>query len=317
MTTETATTARPSDEIDILTLLGDVWRQKFLVAACILVGLICASIYLHRATYTYSAELKVTPAQPTSAGPGSRLGGLAGLASMAGIGLAQDAGSSSFMLYTEGLKSRTVAETLARRPDIMRVIFETEWNPQENRFQGPPDGPSFRSGLKAILGVPSYPWRAPDAARLHEFIKENVEIVQTADSPVTTIKFSHEDPRFAKTFLAALHQAVDADLRRKARARSGDYIEYLSRQLQAVSVAEHRVAIAAALSEQEKTRMMASSTLAFAAEPFDPATSSLRPTSPQPVAVLAIGLAVGAFFGILAAIGRSFLAPLLRSRLRT
>gem|GEM_PF-4512696 len=44
--------------------------------------------------------------------------------------------------------------------------------------------------------------------------------------------------------------------------------------------------------------MMASSSLAFAAEPVDPAAASLRPTNPVPTLVLIIGFVVGGVVGI-------------------
>jgi uncharacterized protein involved in exopolysaccharide biosynthesis len=263
-----------------------------------------AIFYLQRATYSYTAQLKVTAAQGNTAG-GSKLGGLATLASVAGLSAPQDPGALSFQLYTEGLKSRTVAEALARRPDIMQVIFAPEWDAAAGRFVEPTTFVGDLSrGAKRLFGLPVYAWHAPDAARLQAIIEQSVSVDQNLESPVTTISFSHPDPRFAVKFLTALHEAVDDELRRKARNRSGEYIAYLSRQLAGVSIAEHRVALAQALSDQEKTRMMASSTMSFAAEPFGPATASLRPTKPAPMLVLATGLVMGVFLGIVAAFVR-------------
>jgi len=72
-----------------------------------------------------------------------------------------------------------------------------------------------------------------------------------------------------------------------------------------VTLAEHRVALAAALSEQEKTRMLAQSSAPFAAEPPSTASTLLRPTSPRPLVFLIVAVVLEFGLGILAALGVS------------
>lgn len=103
---------------------------------------------------------------------------------------------------------------------------------------------------------------------------------------------------------------LDNSIRRRARDRASQYITYLSGQLQTARLVEHRSAIAQTLAEQERNRMMASSTLAYAAEPLDQVVTSLRPTEPRPALVLAIYLLVGTAIGIVAALARAQLRKL-------
>lgn len=288
------------DEIELVQLITDVWAQRWLVAAFVLISLIASIFYLQQAAYLYTAEMKVTPTQPSSQSSRSKLGGLAGLASIAGVSLGQDSGAMSFMLYTKGVSSRSVAEALARRPDLMQVVFSNEWDQRTQRFVEPQPSPlaAVAKSVKSLLGLPTTRWQKPDAARLHDYIEANVKIEEAPDAPLATLTYSHEDPRFATRFLAAIHQVLDDNIRRRAFDRASQYIDYLSSQLETARLLEHRNAIAQALSEQERNRMMASSRMAFAAEPFDPPTASLRPTSPRPILVLAVGTIIGFVIGI-------------------
>jgi hypothetical protein len=268
------------------TLLG------FIVAAVAL-----AVLYLNVATYFYTATMNVTPVQSSSSA--SKLGNLAGLASIASVSLPQDSSSMSFVLYTEGLRSRLAADTLSRDPVIMQSVFKSEWNAQQGRFVEPsgPLTPVIRA-IKTLFGLPQYQWRAPDAARLQAYLQQEIKIIQSPKSPVATIIYSNPDADFAGTMLSRLNKVVDDSLRRRSLDRSNDSIAYLTQQLARVTLVEHREAIAAALSEQEKQRMFASSSMPFAAEPFGGIIVSLRPTSPQPVIVLIAAVFAGLLTGI-------------------
>lgn len=292
--------AAGNDVIDLAELLGGLWRQKWLIVICTALGLAVGVYKLNRTTFYYTAELKVTPAQQSEASA-PRLSGLASLASRAGIGLGSASSSTPFILYTEGISSRSVADALAQRPDIMHVIFAGEWDDRTQRYVEPRRGliGSALRPVKSLLGFPpEEEWRKPDAARLQAYIKSGVKVLKDPESPVVTLRYLHPDPKFAAIFLTEVHRVLDNSLRRRARDRATQYIDYLAGQLQVTRLAEHRSAIAQTLAEQERNRMMASSTLAYAAEPLDQVVTSLRPTEPRPVLVLAINLLVGLIAGI-------------------
>lgn len=289
-----------NDEIDLIELFSNLWKQRWLIVAIVAFGLVAGIFYLQRATYLYTAELKVAPAQAAHSSSKSKLGGLASLASIAGVNMGQDPGTMSFLLYTEGVSSRSVADALSRERELMKVIFRNEWDEDAQRFVEPQPGlvGSAARTIKSLLGIPSYGWEKPGAARLQDYIEKNVKLTEDTGSPVVTLSFAHEDPLFAAQFLMEIHRVLDSNIREKARQRATQYIDYLSKQLQSANMIEHRNALAQALSEQEKSRMMASSTLAFAAEPLDPATTSLRPTNPNPVLVLTLSIILSAAIGV-------------------
>lgn len=289
-------------------LFAYLWRRPALIATYAAIGLVLAILYLHFAKYEYTIQLQVGPVKTSGSGRGgslsSQLGDLASMVPIAGLAVGASADSPDFKLYMEGMFSRSIADALANRTDLMKVIFKTEWNASEQRWEEPHGiVRNIVSGLKYILGIPITPWSPPDGARLQEYIQKNVMIDQNLRNVLVTISFEHEDPDFGRRFLTALHQADDDHLRKATLVRSEAYIKYLSAKLATITVAEHRQALADSLSEQEKSMMMASGGASFSAEPFGGASASIRPTSPLPIVVLSMGV----FLGVLAGLASAFL----------
>jgi len=285
------------DEIDLRELFRTLWTGRWTIALVTAAFVALAVIYLHVATYRYTAELVLTPTQSSNT---SRLGGLGGLASLAGVSLPQDQKEMSFSLYQQGVHSRGLADALARHKPLMRVVFANEWNVDAGRWQQPRGAMSSMVGaLKNILGVPVYEWRTPDGARLQTYLKREVGVAEDMKKPFVTLTFDHKDPEFAVYFLNTLNVELDNILRQKALERATSNIAYLSEQLSRVTITEHRAAIAESLSEQEKQKMAASSSAPFAADPFGTASASLRPTSPRPPLVLIMSLIGGVMLGSL------------------
>lgn len=302
------------DEIDLVELVRTLWAGRWIIAGVTTATLLLAVLYLNIVTYTYTARLTLTPAQASGSTLTSKLGGLGDLASLAGINMPQDSNALAFSLYVEGVHSRSLADALARHKDLMRVIFHRDWNAASGIWQEPKGFVrSAATTVKHMLGIPVFDWRPPDGARLQEFMDEEVGIEQDPKKPFVSITFNHEDPAFASRFVSTLNSELDNLLRQKALARANGNIEYLSTQLGKVTIAEHREALAQALSEQEKQRMAASSSAPYAADPFGTATASARPTAPRPVLVLAASLMAGLLLGTLAALGisrlRAYRAP--------
>lgn len=135
-------------------------------------------------------------------------------------------------------------------------------------------------------------WTPPTAQDLRIFMGKNISIVEDKEKSKLTITFAHSDPRFAAYFLALANHETDEFLRSAALTRATAYIRYLERRLAHVAVAEYRQSLAEALATYEKSRMMASSNVPFAAEKFGNIWVSPMPTEPSPFLVLVLSITV-------------------------
>lgn len=289
------------DIFEFFRILMDRWK---ILLAFTLAGLGAAVLYLNVATYTYSVSFRVTP---TESEVGNLTGKLGGLAAVAGLSLGADQAIQPFELYVESFYSPEVAARLSARTDILQQAFPDEWNAQTGAWEEPRT-PIRLVGraVKSALGIPVFPWEQPNAARLQEYIKDEVILVRDPKKSVTTFSMDHANPDFAVLLLSSLHDSVDQMIRDRALRRANSYIDYLSMKLGEVSLAEHREALATTLGEQERVRMMSSSSMPYAAEPLGKPIVSLRPTKPKPLLILALGLLGGGFLGVAAVLGWRF-----------
>ena len=296
------------DEINILELAQKLLARWPIILACMMLTLSAGVLTLRYSTYTYTAELKVTPVQTNAQGSLSQLGQLSGLASLVGVALPRS-DATPFFLYVESVASRAVADQLATDPELMKRVFRSEWDASTNRYvERLTTFDSIANSLRDLFGIPVFPWTPPDGARLQLYLQNSVEVVEDTRKPIVTLRYEHEDPAFATAFLATLDRAIDSELRRKTLDRVNENITYLSQQLTAVRLAEHRQAIIGMLSEQEKSRMMASSTAPIAAETVSGPTSSFRPTKPRQLLVIAATVLAGFLLGCILALAWEWFA---------
>ncbi len=278
------------------------WKTVMVTA---LVAIAAMVIYLNLAIYKFTATVKLTTTQ-SSSGLGSQLGSLGALASIASVRLPQGAGEQNFLNFSQSLVSRSTAEGLMARPDLLHVIFENEWDPQSRRWTAPHGAVKAIATIgRTLLGLPVFPYRVPDAARLQDYLEKNVTIAEDTRKPIIAMSYSNKDPKFAAALLTALTSIDDETLRRKSLARSKDYIAYLEDQFKIVQLAESRTALAAVLGEQEKLRMLASARAPFAAEPVSDIGVSDQPTTPKPVLFLIAAAVAGLILGVLATLVRA------------
>jgi uncharacterized protein involved in exopolysaccharide biosynthesis len=296
------------DEINILELAQRMLARWPIIVACMMLTSLAGVLTLRYSTYTYTAELKVTPVQANAQGSLSQLGQLSGLASLVGVALPRS-DATPFFLYVESVASRAVADQLATDPELMKRVFKSEWDASTNRYvERVTTFGSIANSLRELLGIPVFPWTPPDGARLQIYLQSSVEVSEDTRKPIVTLRYDHEDPAFAAAFLATLDRAIDSELRKKTLDRVNENIAYLSQQLTTVRLAEHRQAIIDMLSEQEKSRMMASSTAPIAAETVSGPTSSFRPTKPRQLLVIAATVLAGFLLGCILALAWDWFA---------
>ena len=292
------------DEIDLYKLAQVIWRQKWIIAAITLLTIIGAITYLNIASYNYTVTLKVVPVEKEAGGLVSRFGGFA---SLAGVSVPGDDAVSQFGLYKELLTGLETAERVSQRAEVMRVVFAGEWNAQKNEWMEPTGVlKDLKGQIKSTLGIPVYPWQPPDGRRLKEYLKDAITITKSRDTAVTSVSINVRNVSFGKDLLWALHEIVDASLRDLALEKARRHIDYVRQLLTKVTMADYRQALIEVLSTQEKSRMLASSELFFAADPLGVPTATLRPTKPKPAAVLVLSLVLGLLAGILVVLIRNW-----------
>jgi hypothetical protein len=298
--TETDYHAADDNAINTVTLAdlaGTLRRQIRFVGLIVLAVILAAVLYLHFAVYKYTVTLSVVAVGDTSqSSTGGSFGSLAGLA---GLALPASQSEREFSLYLDGLQSREASVRLvAARPDLLRRIFDREWDPAQKVWRSPGVGFHPLAILSFLLGAPWKDWEAPSPARLQRFLQKQLTIVRSREQPVVTVSIEMADPELGQDLLWSLHKSVDDYLRQRAIERASGFINYLNAKLKTTIVEEYRAALVQMLSDQEKKKMVASSNVAFAAESFGKPVSTDEPTSPRPLIVLLLAFVFGGILGV-------------------
>ena len=289
-----------ANEISLSDIAAVLGRHTRLLVTVPLAMLVLAVIYLHLSEPKYAVTLKVTP---TSSAQSALPIGLTGLADLTGLAIPAGNETVDFELYLEGLQARETSAAVTRDQALLRRLFADQWDEEAGEWIEPGGLMRGTAGvIKAVVGVPGQDWRPPGAETVNEFLDEELVILRDRTGPVVSIMIEHSRPEVAQALLALLHQTVDSALRQKELDRTGAYVAYLKDQLANVSVTEYRQALHDILAEQEKRRMVASSTLPFAAEPFGEPTISVRPTSPRPLLTIVSSVLFGILLGIVIAL---------------
>ena len=98
---------------------------------------------------------------------------------------------------------------------------------------------------------------------------------------VTTLKMSVEDPKLGIEFLKKIHEISDSILRQRQIRRTDDYIKFLNRRLSLTKKQDQRLSLISTLAEQQRSKMIATSEMAFAAEYFGQPYQSPSPIEPR------------------------------------
>ena len=294
------------DEIDLRELFTKLWRGRWVIASLCSVALVLASFYLHVAARKYTVSMTFKPVIEEGAGP--NLAGLGGLASLAGVSLPQS-GSGDFATFRTLLRSEEVAERVIAATELLPAIFKNEWDAQQAQFRKPPRGLLGRSlsGLKSILtGDEKRDYIAPNPQRLSIFMDRTLGLSVNNETGFLTVSAESEDPETLVALIVAATEATDQLMKERYIVNAEQTLQFYQSKILTSRSREHREALAKLISAEDQKLMLTSEGRHFVAEPLTRATTSVDPTSPKSVLVLA--LALGLFSGAALVVIRSALS---------
>ena len=296
------------DEIDLRELFTKLWHGRWVIVALCCVALVLASFYLHVAARKYTVSMTFKPVIEEGAGP--NLAGLGGLASLAGVSLPQS-GSGDFATFRTLLRSEEVAERVIAATELLPAIFKNEWDAQLAQFRKPPRGLLGRSlsGLKSILtGDKKRDYIAPNPQRLSIFMDRTLGLSVNNETGFLTVSAESEDPETLVALIVAATEATDQLMKERYIVNAEQTLQFYQSKILTSRSREHREALAKLISAEDQKLMLTSEGRHFVAEPLTRATTSMDPTSPKSVLVLALALVLGLFSGAALVVIRSALS---------
>lgn len=260
-------------------------------------SIMLASLHLRLAERKYTVRYVFAPVASENSGPS--IGGLGGLASLAGVSLPTGS-SSDFLTYKFLLKSEEVAARMLKDRDLLVSVFSSDWDTERELFRQPASGPlkSVVRGLKNLLtGNEPSAYIPPNAARLSAWMDEAFNSSEDRDTGFLTLSAETAKPTLMVDVITRATQQTDQLLKERYIATAEQTMSFYQQQLSRARAREHREALAKLIAQEDQKLMLASKGSYFVAEPITEPYVSLDPTSPKASLVLALSVVLGGFLG--------------------
>ena len=217
------------------------------------------------------------------------------------LGAAASQQGANFEQYTELLVSNEVARRLYADHHVERRIWKSAWDAKNERWI-PPSGvvPALASVAKSVLGWPQ--WQPPGPQDVSEYLERSIVISATKAglfnvSSIYRVQIRSSDPQLARDLLGLLHQEADSILRTQRMRELDAAIVYLEKKLGETTIVPAQNALSDALALAIRERVLLLGDASYAAIVIDPPAIPKRPSSPQPVLLLAVALVAGGSIG--------------------
>jgi uncharacterized protein involved in exopolysaccharide biosynthesis len=244
------------DEIDLLEYWRIIWKKRWLIIGVVCVAAVLAAGYSLTLPNIYRAEVVITPVGEKSGGQMS-LGGLGGLASMAGISLGGGGGDVEVNLAV--LKSREFLWAFVKENKLKPVLFEGAWDASSKSWRG----------------------SEPNQWAVYRRINSMVSISSDMKTGLISVSVECTDAALAAKLANDLVARLNAHLRQEALERSQKTLGYLNDELGRVRVAEMRQALFGLISQEQKRSMLASTQKEYAFRILDTAVAPDMKSKPK------------------------------------
>lgn len=268
-------------EIGLLQLWEIIWNDRWVITSITFGFAVLATIgsLLMPDVYRGDVLLASVAIEDENGGIASKIGGLSGLASLAGFSLSNAGGIDENLAI---LTSREFLWRFFEERNLLPVLFEDDWDKdaQQWREKDPDEQPSL--------------W---DAYRL---VTEDELLTVSTDRKTGLISVAVEwtDAALASQWANELVHRLNEHLRARAISRSTTNLEYLNKELSRSQVAEMRQTLFALIAKEQRASMLANTQQEFAFRILDPASEPDEKVKPYRALIVLGATFLGGMFAL-------------------
>jgi uncharacterized protein involved in exopolysaccharide biosynthesis len=262
-----------TDEIRMKDLVQMVLLYRYRIALFMICCTIVVGVLSYLVQKQYDVTIVISPVTSTSDKSlgGGALGGLSGLAALAGMSLGSDSKKNESLAT---LESQALIQRYIRDNNLMPILYENLWDAGNNKWKV------------------TDPKKVPTLWKATQFFKTIRTVTPDNKTGMVTLKIRWKDPILAAQWANGLVKMTNDYERETAIAESDRNIAYLTQQAAATDVLGIKQAIYNLLQSEISKSMIARGTPEYAFKVIDPGLVPERAAFPQkPIWVLA------AFFG--------------------
>lgn len=271
------------DEIDLLELWRTLLANKRLILTATFTAAFLAACISLLMQNVYRAEVLLAPVSTDGSkggGLASALGGLGGLASMAGISIG---GGGSTEENLAVLKSREFLWKFVQDKHLMPILFKDEWD----------------EGTKSWKE--SDPKKQPGQMDVHRLFNTDglLGVDKDKKTELITVAIEWTDAEQATAWTNDLVASLNQYLSQQAIARSENNLKYLNEELMRTPIEEMRKTLYDLIANEQKSAMLANTQKEFAFKVLDPAVVPDKKIKPKRSLIVILAAMVAGFMAVL------------------
>jgi len=261
--------------ISLRQVLGILWSGKTVIIATTILFAIGSVAYALLAKEIFRAEALLVPAEQQSA---PMIGGqLGGLAALAGVNMTEGSGVEALAV----LRSRQFARDFIEQRDLMPVIFEDEWDAENERWltDDPTEMPDLRDGVKL-------------------FHEEILLVSEERGTGLVTLGVEWTDPDVAAEWASVLVRRLNDRLREGALREAETNVAYLESEMTNTTLFNLQESIGRLLESELQKLMLAKGNEEYAFKIVDPPVPPKQRVRPKRALTAVVGTLLGGLLGV-------------------
>ncbi|MEL4378928.1 Wzz/FepE/Etk N-terminal domain-containing protein [Shewanella algae] len=289
------------DEIDLRELFSVIWQGKWLIAGVTLVFAVASVVIALMLPNIYKSEVLLAPASEEQGA-----GGLAGLASMAGINLGGKGGTDKTQLAIEVLKSRQfIGDFIEKHQILPELMAVDKWHMADNSLSFDPE--MYNQQSKTWVREVKPPFQPkPSLQEAHKEFLEVFSVNKDKDTGTVKITIEHKSPFVAKQWLDWLVADINLTMKERDVAEANRSTEFLNKQIELTNVTDIRAILYKLVEEQAKTIMFAEVRDEYVFKTIDPAFVPEEKAKPKRALICVLGTMLGGMLAMMIVLVRHF-----------
>jgi uncharacterized protein involved in exopolysaccharide biosynthesis len=262
-----------NEPLDLFQIGAVVWSHKWTVIVVTAVFVAIGLTYAFTAKEIFRAEVLLKPVDTKSAqGMSSALGGLGGLASLAGINIG--VGNTAEPIAV--LSSREFTAAFLEDQNLLPVLFPDKWDSANRRWK-----------LSSFS-------RVPDVRDGVRYFDKNIRTVrEDKKTGFVTMSIEWTDPNVAATWANLLVERVNERMRNRALAESEINVSYLKQELASSNIVSLQQSIGHVLESELQKLMLAKATKEYSFKIIDHAEPPKWRSSPYRALIVGASFILG------------------------
>ncbi len=134
------------EEINLIELWNVLWRRKVMITVLFVVAVTVTMVISLNMPKFYKSETMVITSESEAGGLGAALSAMPFAGALAGAAGIQTPADKIMVI----LKSRSIAESVINRFDLMKVFYDKEWDQEKGMWKNPDKHPVLEDAVKKL-----------------------------------------------------------------------------------------------------------------------------------------------------------------------